>query len=209
MRCSFGDDESGRFSTFTVEAVVRRKPGFFVKSGQLVFASITIVSFFVFGIPAEHDKIGERLSYGSTTLLTSLSFKWLITEHIPNLSYNTYLDDYIQYGFYIQVLIMLSNAAMIFVQVQDENGEIDKEACQLYDYICFILISLVWGIYQIHTYLVRLPRIIRKEHEKLQGMTQAKFEKVSNKFLNFITRRTMSVFPNSIETNLRGSRVSV
>merc|ERR1719474_757583 len=144
MRCSVGDDISGRFSKFMFEAEVRRMPDYFIKSGQFIFTSITLVSFLVFGIPAQHDYIGERLSYGSTMLLTTVAFKWLISEKIPNLPYDTYLDDYSQWGFYIQICIMLSNGAMLFVRVYEEGGEMNKWVLQLYDYICFGLIFTVW-----------------------------------------------------------------
>lgn len=190
MRCSIGDDKSGRFSIFTFEAELRRFPDYFIKSGQFVFTSITVVSFLVFGIPAEHDKIGERLSYGSTMLLTTVAFKWLISEKIPNLPYDTYLDDYSQWGFYIQISIMLSNGAMLFVRWRDEDGLIDDDLVQLYDYICFGVIFAIWGIYQIYAYFIRVPRIIREESERLKGMTDAQFEKVDIKTLAMITSGT-------------------
>jgi len=95
MRCSLGEDGSGRFSKFTVQAVLRRKSDYFIKSGQHFFTFLTVVSFFVFGIPAEHETIGDRLEYGITCLLTTLMFDWLISEKTPNLPYNTYLDNYI------------------------------------------------------------------------------------------------------------------
>merc|ERR1712066_987351 len=94
MRLSVGDDESCRFSIFKFEAEVGRLPDYFIKSGQYIFMSITVVSFLVFGIPADHDYIGERLSYGS----------------------------------------------MIFVRFRDEDGELDQDALQIYDYTCFAII---------------------------------------------------------------------
>lgn len=192
MRCSLGEDSSGRFSTFTFEAVLRRKSDYFIKSGKHFFTFLTVVSFFVFGIPAEHGTIGDRLEYGITCLLTTLMFDWLISEKTPNLPYNTYLDNYIYFGFAIQLLIMLSNGLMIFVRLRDDDGKIDNNACQTYDYICFTLIFAVYLIYQIYTGYYRLPRIMKEEHKKLDGMTFSKFEKVTGKYLELVTRRMVS-----------------
>jgi len=192
MRCSVGDDKSGRFSIFTFEAEVRRYPDYFVKSGQFIFTSITLVSFLVFGIPAEHDNIGDRLSYGSTMLLTTVAFKWLISEKIPNLPYDTYLDDYGQWGFNIQICIMVSNGAMLFVRFRDDDGEIDSDALHIYDLICFGLIFSVWAIYQIYAYFIRVPRIVREESKRLTGMTDSRFEKVDPKTLAKMTGRKFS-----------------
>jgi len=210
MRCSVGDDKSGRFSIFTFEAELRRFPDYFIKSGQFVFTSITVVSFLVFGIPAEHDKIGERLSYGSTMLLTTVAFKWLISEKIPNLPYDTYLDDYSQWGFYIQISIMLANGSMLFVRQRDEDGEIDNDIVQYYDYVCFGVIFSIWAIYQIYAYFIRVPKIIREESKRLTGMTEAKFEKVDAKTLAKVTsgterKRRLSLKSNSKKLNIKSS----
>jgi len=189
MRCSVGDDRSGRFSVFNFEAELRRFPDYFIKSGQFIFTSITVVSFLVFGIPAEHDYIGERLSYGSTMLLTTVAFKWLISEKIPNLPYDTYLDDYSQWGFYVQVTIMIANGAMLFVRARDDDGEIDNEVLQNYDYFCFGIIFTVWAVYQIYAYFIRVPRIKWEESKRLVGMTEAKYEKVDQRTLAKMTGR--------------------
>jgi len=189
MRCSVGDDKSGRFSVFNFEAELRRIPDYFIKSGQFIFTSITVVSFLVFGIPAEHDYIGERLSYGSTMLLTTVAFKWLISEKIPNLPYDTYLDDYSQWGFYVQVSIMISNGAMLFVRPRDDDGEIDNGVLQIYDYSCFGVIFFIWMVYQIYAYFIRVPRIIQEERKRLVGMTEALYEKVDKRTLDKMTGR--------------------
>lgn len=201
MRCSVGDDKSGRFSIFNFEAELRRYPDYFIKSGQFIFTSITVVSFLVFGIPAEHDYIGERLSYGSTMLLTTVAFKWLISEKIPNLPYDTYLDDYSQWGFYIQICIMVANGAMLFVRPRDDNGDMDINALQVYDCLCFGIIFSIWAIYQIYAYMIRVPRIVAEESKRLTGMTEAMFEKVDPATLAKMTGRKMSPRPD-----LRASR---
>jgi len=187
MRCSIGDDKSGRFSLFTFEAELRRDPSYFIKSGQFIFTIITLVSFLVYGMPSHHDFIGERLSYGSTMLLTTVAFKWLISEKIPNLPYDTYLDDYSQWGFYLQICIMLANGGMLFVRVRDEDGEIDTDVLCLYDWLCFGLIFTVWAIYQIYAYRIRVPRILRQESKRLTGMTNSAYERVGGNTLYNMT----------------------
>jgi len=187
MRCSVGDDKSGRFSKFIFQAELKRIPDYFIKSGQLIFTSITFVSFLVFGIPAEHDYIGERLTYGSTMLLTTIAFKWLISEKIPNLPYDTYLDDYSQWCYYIQIVIILVNGAMIFVRIRDESDEIDTRMVQLYDNVCFICIFVVFSIYQFYAYFVRVPTIVKRECRRLVGMTDSLNEKVDKNYLIKVT----------------------
>jgi len=187
MRCSVGDDKSGRFSKFIFQAELKRIPDYFIKSGQLVFTSMTVVSFLVFGIPAEHDSIGERLAYGSTMLLTTIAFKWLISEKIPNLPYDTYLDDYSQWCYYIQVLIILVNGCMIFVRTRDESDKIDNSVVQLYDHICFGIIFAIFFFYQVYAYFVRVPRIVKSESRRLVGMMDSYNEKVEKKYLMKVT----------------------
>jgi len=117
------------------------------------------------------------------------------------LPYDTYLDDYSQWNFNIQILIMLVNGAMIFVRIRDEDGvdgEMEQYWCQLYDHICFGCIFAVWLVYQVYAYQIRVPRIIKDEAKKLLGMTDSNFEKVDRRFLEKVTgQRTFSESPSS------------
>jgi len=87
---------------------------------------------------------------------------------------------------------MLSNGLMIFVRLRDDDGEIDNNACQTYDYICLSVISTGWLIYERYTRKYLEPRIMEEEHNKLAGLTGEKFEKVSQKCLELVTRQTLS-----------------
>jgi len=136
-------------------------------------------------------------------LLTTVAFKWLISEKIPNLPYDTYLDDYSQWGFYVQVAIMIANGSMLFVRQRDDDGEIDVDVLQIYDYTCFGIIFSVWLGYQIYAYFVRVPRIKDKESRRLEGMTEAKFEKIDAQTLARMTGRRKTNYRRQTKTSKR------
>merc|ERR1719510_1717932 len=95
--------------------MIERNPDYFLSNGVLIFFMLCTVSFLAFLIPREKDKIGERIAHGSTMLLTIVAFKWLISEKVPNLPYDTFLDDYSQWGFNITCMIMLLNGILDFI----------------------------------------------------------------------------------------------
>jgi len=136
-------------------------------------------------------------------LLTTVAFKWLISEKIPNLPYDTYLDDYSQWGFYVQVTIMIANGSMLFVRQHDDLGDIDVDVLQIYDYICFGIIFSIWLGYQIYAYFVRVPRIKDKESLRLKGMTEAKFERVDAQTLARMTSKTKTNYKRQTKISNR------
>jgi len=202
MRVIDSIDKSARFHKFTFQAVVRRRPEYFINSARYMFSIITFLAFISFAIPAEQDKIGERLAYGGAILLTSVSFKWVISEKIPNLKYATYLDNFSLKNFNTQICIILANGAMIFMRKRDENGEIDSRNCQIYDLACFAVIFTVWFTYHILDWLIFVPNIISEECNKLIGMTWEAIEKVEPKKLESICAISRSYSPNDSDIKI-------
>merc|ERR1719317_1072839 len=108
-------------------------------------------------------------------LLTSVQFKWLISDKIGGQVYDTYLEEYCGYGLKFQILIMLTNGAMLFVRIRDEDGEMDADVLQQYDYVCFTTLLVLWLVYQFYFYFILVPRILKEQSMRLIGMTNTKF----------------------------------
>jgi len=73
-------------------ALVARKSQFFITNLilPLFFVTTTIFVSFTHDVAA----ISTRLSACATTLLTSINFRFVIHNHLPNVPYSTYLDIY-------------------------------------------------------------------------------------------------------------------
>ena len=81
------------FSVFTFSFSIRRKFSFFVSNIIVLLALISFLSLAPFCVP--QSGIGDRLSIIFTLLLTAVTFKFVVSQSLPKISYQTLLDQYV------------------------------------------------------------------------------------------------------------------
>jgi hypothetical protein len=83
---------SQQYPSIKFNALVARKSQFYITNLILPLFFVTATIFVSF----THDvgSIGARLSACATTLLTSINFRFVIHNYLPNVPYSTYLDMY-------------------------------------------------------------------------------------------------------------------
>jgi hypothetical protein len=83
---------SQRYPSIKFNALIARKSQFYITNLILPLFFVTSTIFVSFTHDVE--SIGARLSACATTLLTSINFRFVIHNHLPNVPYSTYLDMY-------------------------------------------------------------------------------------------------------------------
>jgi len=83
---------SQRYPLIKFNALIARKSQFYITNLILPLFFVTSTIFVSFTHDVE--SIGARLSACATTLLTSINFRFVIHNHLPNVPYSTYLDMY-------------------------------------------------------------------------------------------------------------------
>ena len=81
-----------QYSTFRFSFYIHRKSGFFIYRVVTLFFMLTVVSWFTLLFPpSEYD---TRLQVQTGLILTSVTFLFAISEHLPKVQYLTLLDKY-------------------------------------------------------------------------------------------------------------------
>ena len=98
-----------KYPTLMVEVALARKWRYYLTYVFLFTFFITSLGFGVIFVPPEafHD----RCSVSLTLMLSAISFKYIVAEKLPSISYNTMVDQYINASFVVLVFIVLSNMA--------------------------------------------------------------------------------------------------
>eukprot|EP00112_Aurelia_sp_Birch-Aquarium-sp1_P011351 Seg2388.1 transcript_id=Seg2388.1/GoldUCD/mRNA.D3Y31 product="Neuronal acetylcholine receptor subunit alpha-7" protein_id=Seg2388.1/GoldUCD/D3Y31 len=81
------------FSVFKFAFSIRRKYSFFVSNIIVLLALISFMSLGPFCVP--QSDIGDRMSIIFTLLLTAVTFKFVVSQSLPKISYQTVLDQYV------------------------------------------------------------------------------------------------------------------
>ncbi|CAH1248298.1 CHRNA6 [Branchiostoma lanceolatum] len=97
-----------QFPLYHITMHVKRKSGFYVWNVALLMFLIMSLSFTAFSVSP--DKPESRLSVSLTLLLTSVAFKFMISQNLPTISYLTLLDKYVLLCMIFQCLVAVQNA---------------------------------------------------------------------------------------------------
>ena len=93
MKKPLKDERPLTFSVFTFSFSIRRKFSFFVSN---VIVLLALISFLALGpFCVAQTEIGDRLSIIFTLLLTAVTFKFVVSQSLPRVSYQTLLDQYV------------------------------------------------------------------------------------------------------------------
>ena len=82
-----------RYSRFTVDVVVARRPGFYTVKIVGPFFLIVLMSLSMFAMDV--SSLNDRVSTGIEAALTATAFQLLCAEALPKISYLTALDVFI------------------------------------------------------------------------------------------------------------------
>mmetsp|Transcript_105660 Transcript_105660/g.187893 ORF Transcript_105660/g.187893 Transcript_105660/m.187893 type:complete len:377 (+) Transcript_105660:63-1193(+) len=80
---------------FQIELYIERHHNFYVRQIYFVTYMITLVSCSPLALPPAEDFMAERLSVYGSGLLTLVTFKYGIMEHLPSVPYSTYTDEFL------------------------------------------------------------------------------------------------------------------
>lgn len=87
-----------------------RRPGYFYWNVFLVMFFISALSFVTFAVSPELPQ--NRLQLSFTLLLTSITFKFVINQSLPKISYLTYMDKYVLLSLVILCVVCIWHAVV-------------------------------------------------------------------------------------------------
>jgi len=127
---------------------VIRKSGYYLESVALTMLFLTIICVSAFAIPTVYesedndtqgDGVVDRLSITLTMMLTSVAFKFVISDSLPKISYFTFLDKYMFYHMAYMFCISMYFAIAPYVC---NNLEEDTTAMYIFiGILCFIMFA--------------------------------------------------------------------
>jgi hypothetical protein len=99
-----------RYSTLYVTVLMRRKAGWFIANIFIPTFLMLMVSWLTFVYESRGSR-SDRNDISMSTLLLSISNKFIVGDAVPKVDYRTLVDIYVDTCFYLQVLTMFANAS--------------------------------------------------------------------------------------------------
>ncbi|VDP97280.1 unnamed protein product [Trichobilharzia regenti] len=90
-----------------------RRPGYFYWNVFLIMFMISGLAFATFAVSPDKAELRLRLSF--TLILTSVTFKYVITQSLPKISYLTYMDKYVLMSLFILCIISVWHAVVTLI----------------------------------------------------------------------------------------------
>ncbi|CAL8094473.1 unnamed protein product [Calicophoron daubneyi] len=100
-------------SCLSVTCRAARRPGYFYWNVFLIMFMITGLAFATFAVSPDKAELRLRLSF--TLILTSVTFKYVITQSLPKISYLTYMDKYVLMSLGILCIISIWHAVVTLI----------------------------------------------------------------------------------------------
>eukprot|EP00794_Sanderia_malayensis_P009794 gene9794-10793_t len=109
------------FSMFTFTFSIRRKFAFFVRNILVMITMLSLLSLAPFCVA--ETEVGDRLSIIFTLLLTAVTFKFVISQSLPRVAYETRLDKYVlaNMAYILIITIILGVSHRVDVWRKHEN----------------------------------------------------------------------------------------
>jgi len=179
-----------RYNSIFLIQNVSRHPEFYVLNLYLPTFLISSSGFIAFVFAVED--FNGRASVLMTLLLTVVAFKQVIGQNLPRLPYVTYLDRYALMSLALIVLIGIiaaaESTAAVCVEAPTRRPTLcgavlptlDFNYLDRVDWICLIVVSVLWGCYQIlEGVLIGLAR--RTEQTELNTERQLEEDRLAHK----------------------------
>lgn len=158
---STSSDESSKvsiisYSFYSFEFHIKRKYTYFLTNIALLMFLISLLSFTTFFISP--DSLGDRLSVILTLLLTAVTFKFVVSQSLPPVSYLTVLDWYVLSSVIFIFSVAVENSIVARIKNAKYQMRFDKVSWCVS--ICvFILMHICFAI--------KAAAIIRRVRRKL------------------------------------------
>ena len=128
---------------YTISSKIARRPGYFLNNAYMLIFFISILGFvpFSFASTSPHFRIQTTL----LLILSSVNFRWIVTQRLPSISYLTILDKYAITALVFLVSLCVWHAIIgsnIFWQLT--KAERDK-----IDYVALYLIASLFAGFHI------------------------------------------------------------
>lgn len=197
---------------FTISSTISRRPGYFIYNAYMLIFLISVLGFvpFSFSYAAPHFRIQTTC----LLILSSINFRWIVTQKLPTVSYLTTLDKY-AIGALIFLVSLCAWHAIIGSEIfsSTENSlasNIDKYALFGISglYVMFHLIYIVY-------FLVRYSRYSKIGTEQGDGsgpssdkLEDVKSFKSENEYNNLNDDRPVSINTINVRPGTNKSSVS-
>ncbi|XP_070560478.1 neuronal acetylcholine receptor subunit alpha-9-II-like isoform X2 [Ptychodera flava] len=125
-----------KYPMYHITAHVQRRIGFYLWNVALIMFLIMCMTFASFSV--DPFEPADRLSVTLTLLLTSVAFKFVVSQSLPTISYLTILDKYILFCMTFQCIMVVQNAtASVYTDVKD---------AKLFDLICITCLACLVAV---------------------------------------------------------------
>jgi hypothetical protein len=121
---------------------VSRKPGYFIYNAYMLIFFVSTLGFVPFSFSVSNNQF--RIQVTSLLILTSVNFRWIVTQRLPTVSYLTTLDYYAIGALIFLVGLCAWHACIgsdLFDGIDTEREKIDS--------IVLICIGIVYVLYHI------------------------------------------------------------
>ena len=135
------------YSVFTFEFHIKRKYSYFLTNIVFLMFLISLLSFTTFFVSP--DNTGERLSVILTLLLTAVTFKFVVSQSLPPVSYLTVLDWYVLTSVIFIFAVAIENSIVAKIQNEKKRKLFDHMSWGVAGFIfilihmCFIIKSVI------------------------------------------------------------------
>jgi len=116
---------------------VTREWGYYFWNVFLILFFLVTMSGAAFSMPA--DQPSNRLSVVITLVLTAVAFKSSISQNIPKISYNTFVDTYSFYCTCFLGLVVLENSVVPYINAENADS------------IFIAVVVVMWGMFNLIT----------------------------------------------------------
>ncbi|CAF0732300.1 unnamed protein product [Adineta steineri] len=130
-------------SILTIACHAARRADYFFWNGYCLVFLITIICFSSFAIPP--NGVQFRIAISCTLLLTSIAFRWTISNALPNISYLTLIDLYAIVSIFVLIILCIWHSiigTLIFIYDEHVNLKSDSYWIWIDRRIFFALVSL-------------------------------------------------------------------
>ena len=162
-----------RYDRVSHTCIVRRGSTYYLYNIALTEALLVLLSTTAKIVPL--DEFADRMSISLTLLLTSIAFKFVVAEKLPNLSYQTHLDKFILWGFVLQVMFIFASALAALLSKR-ASSFLEREGIDVNivdDWLNAVPAGLV-GIYFV--YFALLLGRVRWSRRKLDRLCHAAYD---------------------------------
>lgn len=147
---------------FHAQCRVKRKMGYYIWNIMFIVALITVLTFATFSI---EPSSADRLAVTITLLLTSVTFKLIVKQSLPLISYLTYLDLYVIAALVFLGLTSSQHAIIRYLSNFYKDSEVYQYdiysiGCLLFIFIAF---HVIFGVFIIFTAVKRRKTMVDKD----------------------------------------------